>query len=455
MKKLLPLFFAIGILFFLRLSNLSIRLSDTNVYFYTAYEILQGKLLYKDIFFTNLPLFPYISSLYLLLSFNSILFYYFTPTIEISIISLLLYYLVYKKTNDYIMSLCASFLYLFSFMVLSTSEHQTGVFLATLFALLAYFFWEKKKYIPTGIFLALTIGTKAYFLPIILSFFIAEFLRKRYRTFLKMSVSFGICIFLFLLPFLILAPHEMYTDIIQYSLTRLAGVSKTDIFWFFITKDFLFFFLLLFNLFHFRKNIFFAGISLFSIVFFFFYSDTYYLYFNFLIPFLCLSLPLFMQFLDKQLHVQKFVFPTILIIFLSTNIFAYMSSYKDLGKISNLPLILETIEKQKPSALYGVNDITPVLAYLTNTAMLNDIVDTNESIFRKKFLNANQLTKDAIAQKAIIITHGASYPQAGVDEKILDGIFDKKQMKEKCKIIVAVPVFTEGVVNTLNLFRCK
>jgi len=455
MKRLLPLFLTIGILFFLRLSNLSVRLSDTNVYFYTASEILNGNLLYKDIFFTNFPLFPYISSFYLFISNKQILFYYFTPTIEISTIALLIYFILYKQTKQYNTSLFASLLYLLSFMVLSTSEHQTGVFLASLFAVTSYLFWQKKNYILTGIFLGVTILTKAYFLPIILSFFVTMFLQKNYRAGIKMSISFGMSILVLLLPFLFFAPQEIYADVIKYSLTRLAGVSKIDIFWFFIMHDLLFFLLLLFNLFNFKKNIFFACISIFSILFFLLYADSYYLYFNFMIPFLCLSLPFFMEFLNKHLHVQKFVFPTILFVFLAINIYSYMNYYRNLGKITNLSSLLQHIEKQKPSSLYGVNDITPALAYLTNTPLLNSIVDTNESIFRKQFLNADTLTRDAIKQNAMIVTHGASYPQAGVDENILDGIFNKQIIQKHCKQIVSVPVFTEGVVNRVNLFSCQ
>ena len=455
MKHILPLLLPIGILTALRLSNLSIRLSDTNVYFYTAYEILNGKLLYKDIFFTNFPLFPYISSLYLFISNKEILFYYFTPTIEISGIALLIYYLVYKKTKEYKTPLFASLLYLLSFMVLSTSEHQTGVFQASLFSVLTYLFWDKKRYILMGIFLGLTILTKAYFLPIILAFFLTFFLQKQYKALFTMSLSFGITTFVLLVPFLLFTSYDIYKDIIKYSLTRLAGVSKIDIFWFFTTHDFLFFLLLIFNLFNFRKSIFFGCVSLFSILFFFFYADSYYLYFNFLIPFLCLSLPNFMQFLDKQLYVQKFVFPTIIVIFLLLNIYTYLTYYRNLGKISNLPSLLQEIKKQKPSALYGVNDITPALAYSTQTPLLNGIVDTNESIFRKHFLNADKLTKDAIQQKAMIITHGAYYPQVGIDEKILDGIFNKKLIKQHCKMITSIPAFTEGVTNRVNLLLCK
>ncbi len=455
MKRLLPLFFAIAFLSFLRLSNLSIRLSDTNIYFYTAYEILNGKLLYKDIFFTNLPFFPYISTFYLFLSNKNILFYYFTPTIEISIITILIYWIVLKQTKDYMTAICAGILYLFSFIVLSTSDHQTGVFLATLFAVLAYYFREKKRYFIIGIFLALCLLTKAYFLPIIFSFFAADLVKKDYQALFKTGILFFITIGVIVLPFLLLSPHEIYTDVITYSLTRLAGVSKIDIVWFFISHDILFFILLLFNLFNFKKNIFFGFVSLFSLLFFFFYTDTYYLYINFLPAFLCLSLPLFIQFLTQHCHIQKFVFPTLLAFFLIMNIVLYASSYRNLGKISDVEILVTTMIKNKATTVYGVNDITPALVYLTNKKMLNSIVDTNESIFRKKFLDADKLTNDAIRQKTLIVTHGAVYPQANVNEQILDGIFDKDLIKKHCKITASVPVFSEGIVNRVNLFRCQ
>ena len=53
MKRYFPLFIITSIFLLLKLTNLGIRMSDTNIYFYTAYELLQGKILYKDIFFTN------------------------------------------------------------------------------------------------------------------------------------------------------------------------------------------------------------------------------------------------------------------------------------------------------------------------------------------------------------------------------------------------------------------
>src|SRR3989344_479861 len=118
MKQYLPILIVIGIFLFLKITNLSIRLSDTNIYFYTAYQMLQGKVLYKDIFFTNFPVLPYISMIYFYIVGKSLSWYYITAAIEASIVSFLLFYLILQKTKEKLIALTTSLLYLFSFIIL-------------------------------------------------------------------------------------------------------------------------------------------------------------------------------------------------------------------------------------------------------------------------------------------------------------------------------------------------
>src|SRR5689334_17247630 len=130
-----------SLFFFIKIIDIGVRFSDTNIYFYTAYEVLQGKLLYKDIFFTNLPLFMYISALYHFISGGSIHFYYFTAVLESIITGFLIFLIVSRQTKDKLIATLSSAIYLFSYIVLATSDHQSGVFLASLFAVLSYFFF--------------------------------------------------------------------------------------------------------------------------------------------------------------------------------------------------------------------------------------------------------------------------------------------------------------------------
>jgi hypothetical protein len=454
MKKIIPLLFLIIIFLALKATNNEIRLSDTNIYFNIAYQITHGKILYKDIFFSNFPLFSYVSSFYYFLTAGNIGLFYFTSSIEVVIITSLIYFITYRKTRSNVVSITSSSLYALSFMVLSTSDHQTGVFSASLFAVLSYFLMQERKYIMSGIFIAAALLTKAYFFPIFLSFFLYIAIKKSWQNLLKFGASFALTALIILLPSLIQAPRQLISDIFGFSLTRPAGISKTNIVWFFIVRDFPFFILLLFNIVNFRKNIFFGLISFFSIFFFFGYQDVYYLYLNFMAPFLCLSFYEVYYFFKNKLNLQELVVPTIIFILILLNLFDYLSSYKNLGKIENFDKIISTITSENPKFLYGVNDIAPALIVIAKIPALENVNDAHEYFFTRNIYDKKFLTDKAIKTKTIIIAHGADYPENNIKEDILDNIFIKESIYKKCKNILSVPVFAEGDVNRINLFKC-
>ena len=453
MKKIIPLVFLILFLLIIKAVNNSVRLSDTNIYFNIAYQIFQGKLLYKDIFFSNFPFFSYVSSFYYILTGRNIEFFYFTSVIEIAIITTFIYFITYRKTKDYIVSIISSAFYILSFMVLSTSDHQTGVFTASLLAVLGLYFL-KEKVLLSGILIATSFLTKAYLLPIVLSFYGYLIIKRSKEKIIKFSVGFVLASILILLPFLLMAPKELFSDIFGFSLTRPIGLSKMNIMWFFITRDFPLFILLIFNLFNIRKNILFGLISIFSIVFFFGYKDIYYLYLNFLTPFLCISFYELNSFLKNKFNVQKLVIPTIIFVFLFYNLLTYMSSYKNLGKIEDINKITQIILKEKPNYLYGVNDITPALLSLTNIPALENVNDAHEYFFTREIYDKEFLTNKAVKSKTIIVTHGADYADYNIKQEILDKIFVKETIYKNCKIILSVPVIAEGDTNRINLFKC-
>src|SRR3989344_7738568 len=454
MKKIIPLIFLILFFLITKAVNNSVRLSDTNIYFNIAYQISHGEILYKDIFFSNFPFFSYVASLYYFLSGKNIEFFYFTSVIEIAIITLLIYIITYRKTKDYVISITSSILYILSFIVLSTSGHQTGVFTASLFAVLSFFFLQEKKIIISGIFIAMAIFTKAYFLPIFLSFFIYIAIKKEWKNLLKLGISFTITGLIILLPFLIQAPQQLISDIFGFSLTRPAGLSKINIIFFFITKDLPLFILLIFNILNIRKNVFFGLISIFSAVFFFGYQDIYYLYLNFFIPFLCLSFYEIFYFFKKTFSLQRLMIPIIVSVFIFLNLLTYISSYKNLGKLENFDKIIATIVSEKPKFLYGINDITPALIALTGIPALENVNDAHEYFFSRKIYDKKVLTDKAVENRTIVITHGADYPQYNIKQDILDNIFIKETIYENCKNILSVPILSEGDTSRINLFKC-
>jgi len=454
MKKII---FPLGLIFFFlifKAANNSIRLSDTNTYFNVAYQMSQGKILYKDIFFSNFPLFQYTSFAYYSLGSKSLEFFYLTSCIEVAIITLFIYLITYKKTKNYLISILSCFLYIFSFMLLSTSDHQTGVFTASLFGVLSYLFLQRKKYLISGILIAATVFTKAYFLPILLAFSLYVLSKREWKNLLRFCLGFAIAGLIILTPSLVQSPQQLISDIFGFSLTRPAGLVKMDILWFFITKDFLFFILLFFNLFNIRKNLLFGLVSVFTIIFFFGYQDVYYLYLNFLAPFLCLSFYEGYYFLKKNFNLQHFVIPTIILFFVILNLFTYVLHYKDLGKIQDIDKIIKTIKAEKPRFLYGAIEITPALIAMTNVPALENVNGAHEYFFERGIYDKKSLTKKAVENKTILVTNGANYPEYNIQQDILDNIFVKEDIYKNCKKILSVPAFSEGSSNRINLFKC-
>jgi len=240
---------------------------------------------------------------------------------------------------------------------------------------------HKKNFFLSGLFVSLSFFTKAYFIPITISFFIYLLLQKNYKHAVRFVIAFIATGLIITLPFLFFAQNEFINDIFKFSLTRPAGILKSDVAWFFISKDFLLFVILAFNIFNFRKNIFFALISVFSIILFFLFQDVYYLYLNFIVPFLCLSFYELYIFWTEKLKFQKMIILSVVTVFVIIGAYNYFSSYRDLQKVNGFRKIVQIINNERPNYLYGVNDITPALLNTTKVLPLENVRDAHEYFF--------------------------------------------------------------------------
>lgn len=448
----IPFIICAVIFIFIKIPDLGVRLSDTNIYFLTGKELLSGKILYKDVFFTNFPVIPYVASLYYLLSGGNLLFYYFTAVLEVTVTSGFIYYLALKESSSKVIATTTLSLYIFSFMILATSSHQSGVFLAALFGVISYFFFTKKNYYLVGIFTALALLTKAYSLPLLASYLLVYILYDR-KALIKFIVGGSITAGIILLPSLILSPYHLFQDVFAYSLTRSEGLSKTGIIYFLIQHDFIFVTLLFSSLFLFKRKPFFGFFATLSTLFFFLYKDVYFLYLNVTLPIVILSYPSVLKMLKERITLNRFMVPTVVVVFILYNFISYFNGYNRL-QIIPIDQIVQTLKDNKSTSIYGVNGIAPALSYNSSIPLLNGVVDTNDNIFKKGYLNATSLTKDAIKKHSSIVTIGAWYPEAGIKEDLLTETIDKKLLHENCHLIKRFPFQSEGIINSINVFSC-
>lgn len=449
----LPLFaLLIGLFVVLKLSFLGIRPSDTNVYFYTAYELLQGKILYKDIFFTNLPLFPYISSLYIFLTQGNILLYYLTSVFESIATAVLVYFIIVHSKHKKIYGVLGAGTYLFSFVVLATTDHQTGVFTASFLATLSYFCLLKKKYIFAGFIVGLSLLIKLYFLPIFAAYvmYLIFFQRKDVARFLLGSIA---AFFLILFPTILLSGNSMFQDVFLYSFFRGVGLNKLTIFIFFILHDPVIFLLLLYNIFSFKRNVLLFLVTSFSLLFFVFYQDVYFLYLNLLIPFAAISAGDAISFIERKFG-QRIMMGTIILGGMVMIFGVY--SYSNLSKTQYVfpaSELISAIQKEKPGVLYGSMEITPALSYLSGVPLLNNIIDTNTNIFRKKIYNARDLTQSAIQKKAVLVMIGSQITE---DKSVFIGeIFDPELVRNHCEYFYQTNISIDFSPVKATLWRCS
>jgi len=448
-----PIITLLMIFLIIKLQSLGIRASDTNIYFYTAKEMLAGKALYRDIFFTNFPVIPYAAVFYNLLSHGSLLFYYFTACLEVMISGFIIYRLSLKSTQSILLSLCSASLFLYSFIILATSDHQSGVFLAALFTLLSFSFFIEKKVLAAGIFATLALLTKAYTLPFFTTIFLMLLIENRKnisRYIIGCLATAGVV----LLPAILSGPKNIWHDVFSYSLMRSQGLSKIGIMWFTMQHDLILVLLIISSIFLIKRYRFYGIFSLCSVVFFIFYKDIYYLYLVVTTPILCLFFTELMKDLLKKYPIQLLMIPTVLLVFVSYNFISYFTGYNQLQRLTQLPEMIRVIKAEKPTALYGVNGITPALAHLSQTPLLNNIVDTNDNIFRKGYLDAKVLTNEAIKQHALVITQGVWYPQLGIREDILTDVVIAETIRNNCRVIKRFNFNSEGDTNTIAFYRC-
>jgi hypothetical protein len=477
----MPFVILASFLFFyllLQFGQNSVRLSDTNIYAVMASRILDGGVLYRDMFLTNLPLFPYISSLYQLLTGGNLELFYATALIEVVGIALLIFVSARKTGASDWVSLLATGVYLFSVTVLATSTHQTGIFFAVLNLMAAYYCHISGRPVLKGIFLGLAFMTKAYTLPIVLALLVAglpemslSILRSK-NTLQTMWIKLkpvlvqtylpflAICVAV-IIPTLIFAWEPFITQTFGYSLSRPAGIQKTNIILFMLRYDWLLCLLWIYSIFQLKRYRLIGSMSILFLLFFLSYQDTYLFYLNMILPFLALQLPRVVQDIarwgGKGEELKKWGEGGVILLAVVSNVIAipaYLQNFAQTGIIRDTQRLITVLKNEEPTALYGSADIAPALSYLSGIPLLNGVLDTNANLYVRGIYSATEMTTQALEEKTLLISQGISLPLYSIEETITSDIFDVEQVKKQCTVIYEHQVQAEGGVNRIYIWRC-
>lgn len=439
----------------LKYLTLGIRISDTGVYVLTAHALSHGQKLYSDIFFTNAPLYPQLMRIYLWFMRGDLRSVFGVAPYEAVSIVIMLTLIARKKGVHGVPLIMTPIVFLYSFMIFATTDHATGVLTSMIFVVGGWLCITYRRYVIAGLLLAVAIGVKAYVAPICVGLLVVTWFQNTRSATSMMLACAGMLVCIFA-PTLIEAHRAFFEQLFGYSLTRPGSVHKWSMLQFAVTHDWILAVGVLIALYP-KKPLRIETLAvLFQLVFLTIYADVYYYYLLTIAPFAVIALVHALHHISLSYRYWYYVAVAVVLCSSTLAVYRYYDGHYDaIQSIQDIDTLTERILYLKPRALYGDMDVVPALAYLTNIPVVANQIDTNATLFLAGRLDAKKLTYQAIAERAIIITHGAYYPQSSVNEPLLSFAVDKASIRKHCSIDSMHPALTESGANRIVIWTCR
>lgn len=469
---LLFLGFSFGFLL-LKLYNISPRVSDENFYFYAASLIAKGLMPYRDFFFQHLPSQIFLYALLIKIFGLRLYLLKFIHLVATLGSGFLLYQLLAERQRKDAALLALAF-YLFSFVVLGTTDYALGVHEATFFLILSWYLFHHST-ILGGLALFVGLTFRLYILPAALGFLALEFFKRNYRKVLQFSI-FAILPFLILnLALFTLFGEEFLTPVWRYHFLKFSLSSTADEFPLFIRGDVILILFasvgawLLFRNFlaDFKKKRparrrgmrleqlgLSSAIALFlQFVFLKSLSQVFQFYFLTLIPFLSvlasLALSLFIPARSRRLALPLVVAISVV------NGFFYQKDLAKLATLDNLERITADVRElaHEKDTIFGGYTITPLIALKAERKITENQIDTNSQRNLTGLLSADEATR--LATKSAVFIQRAVIDYETGEIRRFDPFYVKRDIVvDTCKLFKDYKMEHGYRYNALLLWDC-
>ncbi len=426
---------------------------DENVYFYMTHAILSGSIPYKDFFLADPPFFIYLLSGFKFLFGSNIILFKALPIVFDSFSAILVYLILKKRENKF--AFLGPILYLFSFTVLSTSDYVTGAEVMISLILLALYTEENKKHFWSGVFWALACLSKLYAGPALIGVLIYKIYQKEFIELKQIIIGGLITTLIVLIPFIILAPKELFYDLIIHQFKRPVGINKWNVIGFFVSFEWFILSAGMIGAFITSKKVW--GLSfLFSLIFFLLYRDLYYLYLHLLWPLVVLLAIEFVSFLNKKSEDLSWGFIILYIFIAIYPLSVYIGNTSQEGVFSNpqeIVGVLQTAPDNFP--IYGTQEVAPLVALLSGREIFENKIDTNTQNFASGTHNKNEISKNAIENGVYLVARVGEYPEQNIHDTGFELYFDINVFKSACtKYKSFERKSSNDYLNEIAIYRC-
>lgn len=432
------------------------RLSDGYFYLYAAWDLASGQVPYADFFFAH-PL----GQLIALLPFVALSGPLGTVTLHLAdaaqVCIALLLFMAFRGEYGRWIALAGSVFYLFSFTVLATSDHLTGVHLTTLLLVISWLLARADRPALAGTAAALACLVRFYAFPVAAGLAAGIWLERRTGV-RRALVAFGVVLFFGLLLHVTLAPSAFFGQAVLYHVAKSAGLSKFEVFLFFLKREW---FLLLLGVPGMvilaragRPSVLLpAACFLLALLLF---PDVYFLYLVPLVPWLiagaCAS---FERILERGAGRPRDALVLLAVLSLFLGMRAYFGDQRSADSVPLLSAVARTVQAQSSPAetLYGNSEVTPLVALLAGRRIAGGFADTNEKIFLTGLADPEQRAQ-VLAQLGVRFIVTLAF--IGQDGRVAgaDRVVPEEYLRSRCVVAGSVPVIRSAAGNALMLWDC-
>ncbi len=456
---LLIITFTFVIFYLVKAGGFSYRFGDGNAYFYMAEQILSGFLPYRDFLIADPPLLILLLAGIKSVIGSNIILFQAVPIVLETMTALVIYLEVKKSLPNY-----AKFfpvLYLFSFLILATTDYLTGLHFVTLLIALAYYF-RKNPYL-SGFFWGLATLIKLYVIPGFLGWLLWLKLSGQIKNIRKTILAYITTGTFFMLPFLFIAPKTVINYIIIHQFNRPIGLSKINIFRFFVLHDFTLLLLTTASLVLTKnKKLLLPIIAWLN--FYLIFKDLYYLYLGVLAFWLVLAVKQLLLYFknqkqppwlaENQAQLSAIVITT-LILSQAVGVYLYQQSTQQQGQFAHVETAAAYIKNLPVKPLYGSHEVAPLVALKSERKLLGNYADTNAQLFGSGVLNKKQISQQVVEQGAYLLVKIANIPQNPNLDHGFDGFFDQEIFDQYCHRLTIIDGPKEELFTDIGIYNCE
>lgn len=455
----------------LKLVNLVPRISDENLYFYTASLISKGFFPYRDFFFQHLPgqivLYALVIKIF---GFKLLILKLFPLFYSIGSAFLLFKMVGGNRGREF--GVVAAGLFLFSYVTLPSTDYGNGPLGAIFFLLLSWYLFSRSAKLA-GLMLFFALAVRFYILPAAAGIVLYKIWKRQFREVFWFLVYSAVPFIVVNLTFFLLYGEQFLTPVWRYHLLKSTLSVKQSIFSDLYKSDLVLF---LFAI---------AGIySLFTVVrrktrvvlhkghakfldigisaalaliaqylFFYSLSNVFFFYFVVLVPFLsvlgALSLVVFVPKRSRRAAL-------LLVIALSLfNSFFYQKSIARMAVARNLDEMVADVQAltDEGDSIYGSYLIAPLVALKAERKIIDNEVDTNIQRYATGLISAQKATELA-TQSAVFFQNTHISKETGDILRFEPYFLIRSVVQEHCSIFRTYDMHHDFRFNAIILWDC-